>query len=121
MISEHRIKKWMGYLLLTGIYTAILFVACGGIMFLITHPGVSLQQILDATTNYSLDIWSIWTLSHLLTSTGIIEVGMIILIGIQVARVIMLLIYYSVKRDYWFMLFSSFILTVILFSLIRQS
>lgn len=121
MVSEIRLKKWMGYLLLGGIYLAIILVALGGSIFLWQNHDASLQQIIMPGSSYNLDILTIWNLQHLLTPIGLIELGMMILVGIQVARVALLLLYYITKRDYWFILFSGFVLSVILYSLIWQA
>ncbi len=121
MVSEHRLKKWMGVLLLGGIYLAIVLVALGGSIFLWQNHDATLNQLLSPGNRYSLDIFAIWSLHHLLSPIGLIEMGMMILVGIQVARVALLLVYYIGKRDYWFILFSGFVLTVILYSLIWQA
>jgi uncharacterized membrane protein len=69
--------------------------------------------------HYNFDIFSIWNWQHLFSSVGMIELGMLVLVATQVARVLMLLIFYILQRDYWYILFSSFILTVIIYSLVR--
>lgn len=121
MVSEKRLKIGMGYLLLGGIYLAIFLVALGGSIFLWQHHDATLQQILIPSISYNINILTIWNIQHLLSPIGLIELGMLILVGIQVARVALLLIYYIAKRDYWFILFSGFILSVILYSLIWQA
>lgn len=121
MISEKRLKNLMGYFMLAGIYLAIFLVALGGTIFLWQHHDATLQQILMPGINYNIDVLKIWNIQHLLSPIGLIEMGMLILVGIQVARVALLLIYYIAKRDYWFILFSGFVLSVILYSLIWQA
>ncbi len=120
MLSEIRLKNWVGLILQGGIISSIILVVIGGSMFLWEHGAESLESNLLAVTNYNIDILSIWNREHLFSALGLIELGLVVLVGAQVLRVALLCCYYTYARDVWFMIFSFFILAVILYSFIWQ-
>lgn len=120
MLSELHIKYWLGIILQIGIMLSIALVLLGGMSFLLHHGSEPLKNNMLLSTNFDIDIFTIWRNGNLYTSIGLIELGLLILVLAQVLRVAMLSYYYTMIRDYWFMLFSFFILSVILYSLIWQ-
>lgn len=119
MISEIKLKQILGQLLQVGIILSILFVLIGGAGFLLQHGSENYQNNIFLMTSYDIDIIKIWN-DHLYSPIGFIELGLLMLVIMQVLRVAALSLYYILTRDYWFILFSIFILSVILYSLIRQ-
>jgi len=120
MISELKLKHLLGLLLQIGIILSILLVLVGGISFLLQHGGESYQNNVILSTNYDIDIIKIWHNHHFNSPIGFIELGLLTLVIMQVLRVVLLALYYILIRDYWFISFNIFILSIILFSLIRQ-
>jgi uncharacterized membrane protein len=120
MFLEIKFKNWLGIILQTSIFISILLVLAGGIGFLWEHGNESFTNNPFLSENYNINILTFWHTESLLSPIGLIELGLLVLVGAQVLRVAMLCCYYTIIRDKWFMLFSFFILSVILFSLIWQ-
>lgn len=120
MISEIRITHWLARILQIGIIISITLVLIGGISFLLRHGAENLKNNIFLSTSYDIDILSIWQNGWLFSPIRLIELGLLTLVMAQIIRVALLGYYYTVIRDYWFMLFSLFILSIILYSLLRQ-
>lgn len=101
------------------IIISIVFVMIGGISFLMQHGSESLHDNIFLATSYDIDILTIWKSEWLFSPIRLIELGLLTLVMAQILRVALLSYYYIVIRDYWFMLFSIFILSITLYSLLK--
>ena len=120
MFLEIKLKNWLGMILQTSIFISILLVLAGGIGFLWAHGNEALLNNPFFSENFNINILTFWRTQPLSSPIGLIDLGLLVLVGAQVLRVAILCCYYTLIRDKWFMLFSFFILSVILFSLIWQ-
>jgi uncharacterized membrane protein len=120
MISENQIQTWLGNVLKVGIMVSLMLILIGAVFFLIQHGGESFENNIFITTNYDIDILKIWESKEFFSAIGMIELGLLVLVLVQVLRVGLLCYYYTMIHDKWFMLFSFFIMSVILYSLIWQ-
>ena len=120
MYAESRVNYWLGRILQVGIFLSIVLVLLGGVMFLLAHGSEPIQDNVLLATNYNIDILTILQSPQRFSPIGFIELGLMVLVMAQILRVAMLCCYYTVIRDAWFMLFSFFILAVILYSLLWQ-
>lgn len=118
MISEAKIKIWLGLILQTGIFISTTLVMIGGLVFLSQHGSETLSSELAPSINYDIDMLTIWHSKNLFSSVGLIELGLLCLVATQVFRVGLLCYFYTISRDYWFIFFSTFILLVLLYSMI---
>lgn len=118
MVSEAKLKIWLGLILQAGIFISTALVMVGGIIFLSQHGSENLKSELVSSINYDIDMLTIWHSKNLFSSVGLIELGLLCLVATQVFRVGLLCYFYAISRDYWFVFFSVFILCVILYSLI---
>lgn len=119
MISEKKITHWLGRILQVSIIISIALVMIGGISFLLQHGSKSLDHNIFLATSYDIDILTIWQNEWLFSPIRLIELGLLTLVMAQILRVALLSYYYIAIRDYWFMLFSLFILSIILYSLLK--
>jgi uncharacterized membrane protein len=120
MLSEVRLKNWLGIILQVSMLISIAFVLFGGLCFLWEHGHKDLQQFLSTPTHYNINILTIWRDQSFFSPIALIEVGLLVLVIAQILRVALMTGYYILIRDLWFTLFSFFILSVILYSLIWQ-
>jgi uncharacterized membrane protein len=120
MLSETHLKNWLGIILQASILISIVLVFMGGVGFLWQHGNENLQIYLALPADLDMNILTIWHSHHLFSPFGLIELGLLVLVIAQVLRVALLTGYYVLIRDYWFTVFSLFILSVILYSLIWQ-
>jgi uncharacterized membrane protein len=120
MFLEIKLKNWLGIILQASIFMSILLVLTGGVGFLWTHGNEDLTNNAFISENFNINILTFWRTQSLFSPIGLIDLGLLVLVGAQVLRVALLCCYYAIIRDKWFTLFSFFILSVILFSLIWQ-
>lgn len=121
MISENKLEFFLGVLLQAGIILTMILVLTGGIWFLWQHGFDSFQHNIIFTTSFDIDIIKIWQEQNLSSPVKLIELGLLTLVLTQIARVAVLCAYYLSTRDYWFILFSFFILSILLYSLVYQA
>lgn len=120
MVTEKQLQYSLAHILKIGIFVSLALVLSGSIFFLFIHGNESFQDNIFLATNYDIDIFKIWQSKDFFSPLGIIELGLLTLVIVQVLRVALLTYYYTLTRDIWFTIFSIFILSVILYSLIWQ-
>lgn len=116
MISEIKLKNYIGLILQAGILTSIFFVTIGGILFLYEHGAEPFANNTLVLSNHILYVGMLFQRDFWLTPLGLIDIGLFILVGAQILRVALLCVYYTLIVDKWFMFFSYFILFVIVYS-----
>lgn len=107
-MNPQQMQYWMSRLLLTGTLLALTVVTLGGIWYLTLHGSSPLQTELFNVHASDLKITA---------PLGFIELGLYLLIATQVLRLIWLLWFYIKDHDYWFSIFTAFILCLIIYSL----
>lgn len=118
MVSVKRLEAIIGIMLMVGILIAALLVFIGGLLFLWQNGYQSLDQ-LPMVTEKSLG--QIWRIAFSFSPLGIIELGLLTLVSIQILRVAFLCGFYALSRDVWFTTISLFILIVLIYSTIWRS
>ncbi|VVC76956.1 hypothetical protein AQUSIP_22830 [Aquicella siphonis] len=116
MQTNKTMEEIMGLILTAGMMIACCMVIIGGSMYLYQNGGNSLQSELFQTENYHTSIAMIWHTALSFSPMGIIELGLLTLVGTQVVRVAMLVWYYGVTHDFWFASISLFILVTLVYS-----
>jgi uncharacterized membrane protein len=106
-------------LLRVGIYTAALVILCGGIFFLIdngtSHPDYRTFQRLPENLRSPK---AILIAAFHGRPTSIMQLGILLLIATPVARVVLSVVAFAVKRDLLYFAISGIVLVVLLYSLI---
>lgn len=116
MPKNHTTEEIMSWILTTGMLISLFLVILGGIMYLIQYGNEPLNiKLLQANHDYTT-LKQIWQGVYSFSPFGIIQLGVIVLVATQVARVGLLIWFYTLIRDYGFALISVFILLIILYS-----
>lgn len=115
--STKKMQRWMSRFLLFGTLSAMLLVFIGGAWYLIQQGSHPLQSEL-LTVTAPIDILQILTHVDHFTPQSLIELGLSLLIAVQVFRILWLFGFYILANDYWFTFFTGFILCAILYSLL---
>lgn len=113
MLSIKKIEDLISIVLIVGIITSAIFVLLGGIWYLHQHGHEAMISLIP--TMDSAKTTAFFTLSF--SPLSLIEIGLFLLLGTQIARVGLLAWFYSTLRDYWFAAMSFFILAVLIYSL----
>lgn len=117
MFSRAQLKNIMSVLLLFGTFTAIIIVIIGGVKYLTLFGGETFKTSLLGLEPYQTSVRQILSAALTFSPEGIIEFGLLILVLTQLFRVMLLLCYYAIIRDYWFILISLIITLILTYSL----
>ncbi|MHB1222267.1 MAG: DUF1634 domain-containing protein [Gammaproteobacteria bacterium] len=117
MISNQRLEKEMGAILLVGMLLALTLVIIGGGWYLIENGSATLQTELLLTNYDQTSITQILDQALSLSPLSLIELGLLILVATQIIRVGLLVWFYFRLHDYWFVSFSLFVFFVLVYSL----
>lgn len=120
MLNTRKIETIMSVILSIGLMISVGFVILGGAIYLFKHAHENIH--FDAVNPvYSTNPQLILENALYFSPFGIIQLGLLILVLTQIARVGLLVWFYGVIRDYWFFFISLFVLIVLIGSIIIQS
>lgn len=115
MLARRKIEEIISVLLLIGIFVSTALVLVGGILFLWQSGN---ENILALPLIHQSNLTEVWQFAFSFTPLGIIELGLLSLVMIQVLRVALLCGFYIITRDIWFTAISTFILCVLVYSIV---
>lgn len=118
MLARRKIEEIIGVLLLIGIFISTALVLIGGTLFLWEN---GTENILALPLINQTNLTEVWQFAFTFTPLGIIELGLLSLVMVQVLRVALLCGFYVIIRDVWFTLISTFILCVLIYSIIWRN
>ena len=121
MLNSARLQDFITIVMLTGIVISVILVTLGGFIYLLHDGNQPLPADFFQTSTYHTNILQIFR--HLLAFSpiGIIELGLIFLVFTQIVRVALITFFYILTKDYWFILISSFVLTILIYSIFWRS
>jgi uncharacterized membrane protein len=117
--EPERVKALIGKTVIVVVLAAASIVACGGVMYLVRHgaAGVHYGVFTGEPTDLRTLRGVLADVLHM-TGRGVIQFGLVILVGAQVVRVALTMWLFAVKRDRAFVAISAAVLAVLLFSLL---
>ena len=116
--NDLRTERILGALLRIGVIVAGAIVAIGAVMFLLSDGGG-----LAAYRNFRSEPAELRTVSLIVStaarfsSRGIIQFGLLFLIGIPIARVLFSVYAFTKARDWQYVVITTFVLALLLYSL----
>lgn len=116
--SDERVEGILGNLLRIGVIASALIVLSGGMLYLIRdgrQPHPDLHAFEPEQLRNPLHIMREATE---LRPLGLIMLGLLLLIATPVARVIFSIAAFTLQRDYLYVMFTIFVLAVLLYSLL---
>jgi uncharacterized membrane protein len=115
MVSTKKIENFIVLILIIGTLISVGLVVFGGASYLIQHGFQPLQAHLIKPINKSAAsiLQDIFTFS----SFSMINLGVLVLVLVQILRVGLLVWFYYSIRDKWFTLISAYILIILLYGL----
>jgi len=116
MLSIKKMQTMMGFILLVGTLLSTILVTLGGILYLLQSGSDSIQNEwlpIDATY---MSIQQIWQFALSFSPLGMIELGLLLLVATQTVRVALLCWFYAMIQDYKFLIISSLILIMLIYS-----
>ena len=121
-MNDTRLEGIIGNLLRTGVLLAAAVVLAGGIGYLVHHHQDHVQYRVFAPGGQDMrTVAGIAQSAVHFDSRGIIQLGLLLLIATPVARVIMAIAGFALEGDRLYVVVSSIVLAVLLFSLMHAT
>jgi len=117
--DDHEIDLMIGQLLRAGVYVAAAVIASGGALFLYRHRSDPADYHTFHPSPHSLTspLGIVASAAHG-DSMSIMQLGMLILIAVPVARVVLSVFAFLARKDWLYVGISGLVLVVLLYSLI---
>jgi uncharacterized membrane protein len=116
--DDLRTERILGTLLRIGVIIAGAIVACGAAMFLLTEGrGLVAYQNFHSEPVELRTVGLIVSSVTKLDSRGIIQFGLLFLIGIPIARVLFSVYAFAKMKDWQYVVITTFVLILLLYSL----
>jgi uncharacterized membrane protein len=113
------IQLAMGRLLLVGVFISLIVVCIGGSIYLLNHGSDIIHySAFQGEPQAYTSIINIF--SHAFSSLGLIQLGLLFLVLLQILRVAMTTWLFVQTRDGFFIFISLFILVILIYSLVLQ-
>ncbi|MFP5275566.1 MAG: DUF1634 domain-containing protein [Acidobacteriota bacterium] len=121
-MDDNRLENVIGNLLRTGVLIAAAVVFTGGVAYLFQHHHEYVHyQTFVAGGDDMRTVPGIVQSAFHLNSAGIIQLGLLLLIATPVARVVMAIAGFALERDRLYVVVSTIVLAVLLFSLMHAT
>ncbi len=108
-------------ILTLGMLIAVCLVLTGGCIYLWHNGHGTLNTEFLQTSIHATNMKFVWQTAFSFSSLGLIELGLLILVGTQIVRVGLLVWFYSATKDYVFAFISLFILLTLAYSFIWRN
>jgi uncharacterized membrane protein len=117
--NDRKIENGVGNLLRAGVFLSALVVICGAVVFLVRHghSSANYRDFHGEPTNLR-NVSGIIHGALDLHGSGIIQLGLLLLIATPVARVAFAIFGFAAERDWLYVGFTGVVLAILIFSLI---
>ncbi len=118
-VNDRRIQVWIGSLLRIGVLIAAGIALAGGIWYLSAHggevPHYGTFRGEPVFLRYIADMVAAVLAGH---SSALIQLGLLVLIAVPIARVAVSLVAFVLERDWLYCVVTALVLAILLFSLL---
>lgn len=113
-----RMENAIGVVLLFGVLASALMVLLGGVLFLVRHGGTPVHfRVFRGEPTYLSTLGGIWTETLHDSSRGIIQMGLLLLVAVQLVRVGLTGVLFGLSRDKAFVVISTLVLGLLTYAL----
>lgn len=117
-----RMEKLIGTVLLVGVLVSTAIVAFGGVVFLVRHSSSQVHyRIFRGEPSDLRTLQGITDDLATFSGRGIIQLGLMLLVAVQVVRVILTGVLFGINRDRIFVMVSTLVLVLLLYGLFWES
>ena len=118
---DRRLEVVIGYTLRIGVITAAAIVLIGGVLYLIENRSTAADyHAFHAASKHSGSLSGIVQNIRALDSSGIIQLGLLVLIATPIMRVVFSVIAFAMERDIVYVVVTLIVLAVLLYSLLAK-
>jgi uncharacterized membrane protein len=119
--QDKRLEILIGYTLRIGVLAAAALVLAGGVYYLTENAFTPADyHTFHPAAKTALDLSGIVRNAAALNSLGIIQLGLLVLIATPIVRVILSVVAFLLERDFFYVLVTSIVLAVLLYSFLAR-
>jgi uncharacterized membrane protein len=119
---QARVEKLMGMTLLAGVLASTLVVLLGGVAYVWRHGGSIIDyRVFHGEPSDFTSLKGIRKDVQAFSGRGIIQLGLILLVGLQVVRVAMTGVFFLAGRDRMFVAITTIVLALLAYGLVFES
>lgn len=117
--TDHRVEVIIGNLLRAGVLLSAAVVLAGAVIYLVRHGhSPASYRVFRGEPESLRHVGGIVHGSRTLSSRGIIQLGLLLLIATPIARVAFSVVAFALEKDRMYVAFTVFVLAILLYSLI---
>jgi uncharacterized membrane protein len=117
--TDQQVQRLIGTLLRVGVIAAASIVLAGGIWYLAAHGGdIPNYGMFRGEPIFLTHIAALFAAVFSGNSAALIQLGLVTLIAVPIARVAISIVAYALERDWLYCLVTTLVLAVLLFSLL---
>ncbi len=121
-MTDQRLETLIGNLLRAGVLLAAAIVLGGGVLFLLQHGAdKAAYHTFAAGGSDTRTLAGIFHSASRLQSEGLIQLGLLLLIATPVARVVLAVAGFALERDRMYVVISTLVLAILVFSLLHAT
>ena len=121
-VSPVQMEKLIGLTLLTGVSASTIIVFLGGVVYVFRHSDAAVHyRVFRGEPSDLRTLAGIWADVKTFSGRGVIQLGLILLVCLQVARVILTGVLYLKIRDRLYVAISVVVLVLLLYGLVIES
>ena len=116
-MTDEQVQKWIGTLLRVGVTAAACIVLAGGIWYLAVHGGdMPRYGTFHGEPAFLRHISALVAAVFSGHSVALIQLGLVILIAVPIARVAISIVAYALEKDWLYCVVTALVLAILLFS-----
>jgi uncharacterized membrane protein len=120
--NDQRVEQIMGQLLRAGVIIAAAIVLVGGVVFLVRHGDEKIDyQHFHGQPAELCSVSGIVDLAKTASGRGLIQLGLLALVGTPIARVVFSIYAFGRERDWLYVAITLVVFAVLLYSLVFDS
>lgn len=121
--SDERLDQALGNLLRFGVLLAAAVVLLGGVLYLVRHGAEPIPDYHDFHGEESKlrSLGDIMAAARAGSGRGLIQLGILLLIGTPIARVVFSVVAFALQRDYTYVVITLIVLGALLYSLFAEA
>ena len=121
-VSPVQMEKLIGLTLLAGVLASTIIVFLGGVVYVCRHSSAAVHyRVFRGEPSDLRTLAGIWADVKTFSGRGVIQLGLILLVCLQVARVILTGVLYLKIRDRLYVAISGIVLALLLYGLVIES
>ena len=117
-----KMEKLIGVALLVGVLLSTIVVSSGGVVYVLRHSSAKVHyRVFKGEPSDLRNLTGIEEDMRAFSGRGIIQVGLMLLVGVQLVRVLLTGVFFVTSRDWVYVVISTIVLALLIYGLFWES